>query len=73
MSKTIKAEAPAKATKRYAPSRMEVFKTVLIAVLVTAIVAFGVGVKYANNQHAQVEQAVKAAKVVEPVAITEGK
>lgn len=61
MTKEI-AQAPApRPAKRYQPSRWEVGKTIAIAVLISGIVAFVLGMKYANSQHSQIEQAVTAA------------
>lgn len=51
----------AKAKKQYQPTRLEVAKTVLIAVLVTTILAFLAGVHYANGQHGVTAQAISAA------------
>jgi hypothetical protein len=48
--------------KAYAPSRMEVAKTVVIAVLITAVVAFIVGVRYEQGQQAEIRRAVQAAQ-----------
>lgn len=42
-------------------TRREVTKTVIIAVLVTAIIAFITGMAYANKQRAQLDKAVHAA------------
>ena len=53
-----------KTTKKYRPSRLEVAKTVTIAVLITAIVAFMAGVNYANNSQAELRQAVSQLQAV---------
>lgn len=65
--KTVKGETNMKTSKKskYAPTRTEVIKTVIIAVLVTAILAFTAGIAYANKQHSEIE-AVKSAINVEP-------
>lgn len=60
MSKTTVTEAP-KASKKYAKTRGEHFKDILIAILVTAVVAFVAGSVYANNQHEATAQAVQQA------------
>lgn len=49
-------------TPKLKKSTIEAIKTVTIAVLVTALVAFIGGVKYANKQQAQIDQAVKKAQ-----------
>lgn len=49
-----------KASRKYAPSRLEVFKTVLIAVMITSIVAFIGGMQFQAKQQARIEQAVQA-------------
>lgn len=65
MSKKIQDVTPAKSKKKYAPTRLEVIKTVIIAVLITGIVAFIVGVHFANNQYVTVVKTVEAAASVE--------
>lgn len=44
---------------------IETVKTVTIAILVTAIVAFICGMAYANKQHSEIDQAVKSATSVD--------
>lgn len=54
--------------KKIKKEAVETFKTVVIAVLVTAVVAFIAGMRYADNQNAEVQAAVKEvvkAQVVE--------
>ena len=54
--------------KKISKQSVETFKTVLIAILVTAVVAFVAGMRYADNQNAEVQAAVKEvvkAQVVE--------
>lgn len=51
----------AKEAKPYNPSRTEVFKTVVIAVMIAGVLAFMAGVRYANGQHNATERAVQAA------------
>lgn len=70
MPKTTQTEAP-KASKKYAKTRGEHAKDIIIAILVTSIVAFVGGMVFANKQQAKVQQAVKAAQVVAPVASAE--
>lgn len=43
-------------------AKVEVFKTVLIAVMISSIAGFLLGVKFANKQHAQVDAAVQTAE-----------
>lgn len=47
---------------------IETIKTVLIAVLITAIVAFIVGMHYANAQQSRVDNAVKQSTLNGPTA-----
>lgn len=61
-------KAPA---KKYQKSRGEHAKDILIAILITGVVAFVGGIVFANKQNARVEQAVKAAQVAAPVATAE--
>lgn len=56
-----------KPAKRYQKTRGEHYKDIVIAILITAVIAFAIGMRFSNNQHAQVEQAVKAATVSTPV------
>ncbi len=60
MTKSTSTEQP-KAVKKYAKTRGEHYKDIVIAILVTAIVAFGLGVKVQADRNAQVAQAVKSA------------
>lgn len=60
MTKTTKTETPAKV---YAPSRMEVAKTVIIFIMFTAVVAFMAGMQFQKNQNAEIDRAVKSAQV----------
>lgn len=57
---TTNTEAP-KASRKYAKTRGEHYKDIVIAVLVAGIIAFIGGMHFANTQHSQVAQAVKAA------------
>lgn len=60
MTKSTSTEQP-KAVKKYAKTRGEHYKDIVIAILVTAIVAFGLGVKVQADRNAQVAKAVNAA------------
>lgn len=62
MSKTT--ELPT-SKKKYAKTRGEHVKDLLIAILITAILAFVAGVRYANSNHAAIDKAVQA---IQPVA-----
>lgn len=63
MSNINKTEA-SKASKKYQKSRGEHAKDVMIAVLVTAVIAFIGGMHFSNQQHLQVDRAVTAATAV---------
>lgn len=52
------AEDKAPKQKRYTKTRGEHYKDIVIAVLVTAIVSFIVGVQYADNKQAEIDKAV---------------
>lgn len=60
MTKSTTNEAP-KASKKYAKTRGEHYKDIVIAILVTAIVAFGLGVKVQADRNAEVAKAVSTA------------
>lgn len=60
MSKSTTNEAP-KASKKYNKTRGEHAKDIVIAVLITAIVAFGLGVKVQADRNAEVAKAVSNA------------
>ena len=60
MSKSTNTSEP-KSSKKYNKTRGEHFKDVVIAVLVTAVVAFVAGSVYANGQHKATAQAVQQA------------
>lgn len=71
MSKlTTTNEAP-KASKKYAQTRGEHYKDIIIAILVTAVIAFIGGMHFSNQHNAEMQRAVKA--VSTPVAQTEVK
>lgn len=50
-----------KSSKKYAKTRGEHYKDIVIAVLVTSIVAFGLGVKVQANRNAEIAKAVSQA------------
>lgn len=56
----------AKTSKKYAKTRGEHYKDIVIAVLVVAVIGFVAGMHFSNSQHSQTEQAVKAATTVQP-------
>lgn len=62
MSKTTSTEQP-KAVKKYAKTRGEHVKDMLIVALVSSIIAFIGGMHFSNQQHSQTAQAVKNAQV----------
>ncbi len=51
-----------KSSKKYAKTRGEHYKDIVIAVLVASVVSFAVGMHFCSNQQKQVNQAVKAAQ-----------
>lgn len=59
MSKSTKAEAPA---KEYSKTRGEHFKDIVIAILIVGVIAFIAGVQYSDSKNAQMQSAVKAAQ-----------
>lgn len=62
MSKQNKSTEPNKpAKKAYTPTRMEVVKTVIIAVLITAVVAFICGMNFQKSHDMEVKNAVSQA------------
>lgn len=62
MSKDTKlTPLPTEKRKKYAPTKWEVTKTVIIAVLITGIIAFVAGIRYANSQQAAIDSAVTKA------------
>lgn len=52
----------AKIRRVYEKTRGEHIKDVIIAVLITGVMAFVLGARYANNQNAQLTSAVQAAQ-----------
>lgn len=61
MPNTNKTEAP-KASKKYAKTRGEHYKDIVIAILITAVIAFIGGMVFANKQNTEVKNAVSAAQ-----------
>ncbi len=51
---------------KYSKTRGEHLKDLLIAILISGIVAFVIGIRYANAQNATVQKAVEAVETVEP-------
>ena len=45
--------------KKINKQSVETFKTVVIAILITAVIAFVAGMRYADNQNNKVQAAVK--------------
>jgi hypothetical protein len=61
MSKTTQTQEPVKASKaKYSKTRGEHAKDILIAMLVTGIIAFIGGMQFSNSQHTAITSAVKA-------------
>lgn len=57
MSKANKVEAPAKV---YSKTRGEHFKDIVIAILITSVIAFVAGMSFQGKQHDAIDRAVKA-------------
>lgn len=62
MAKNTNTPEQATSKKKYAKTRGEHFKDVVIAVLVASIVAFIGGMQFANRQNAEVNSAVERAQ-----------
>lgn len=69
MSNNTKPEV-VKTSKKYAKTRGEHYKDIVIAILVTSIFAFVGGMQFAKANQAKIDAAVKA---VQPVAQAEAK
>lgn len=68
MTKTTQTAEP-KTAKKYAKTKGEHAKDIVIAILVTSIIAFIGGMVFANKQQAEVKNAVSAAQqTIAPVA-----
>jgi len=52
----------AKIRRVYEKTRGEHIKDIIIAVLITGVIVFVLGVRYANNQNVQLTNAVQAAQ-----------
>ena len=63
MSNKTTNETP-KVSKKYTKTRGEHLKDIVIAMLITAIIAFVGGVWFQKSQHAEIRSAVQAATVV---------
>lgn len=63
MPNTSTNEAP-KASRKYAKTRGEHLKDMIIVALVAGLIAFIGGMHFSNGQHSQVERAVTAATAV---------
>lgn len=68
MSKTTNAPEPTKTGKKYAKTRGEHFKDVVIAILIASIIAFIAGMSFQNKQQDAIQQ---AAKSIAPAASAE--
>ncbi len=62
MAKTTNTPEQATSKKKYAKTRGEHFKDVVIAVLVSSIIAFVCGMQFANRQTAELNLAVERAQ-----------
>lgn len=58
-----------KSSKKYSKTRGEHVKDVIIAVLVTSIIAFGLGVKFQCDRNAEVQRMIQASKPVETTEV----
>ena len=65
MSNNTKADAPSKASngKKYQKSRGEHAKDILIAILITGVIAFVLGMQFSSGQQARIDNAVKSAQI----------
>lgn len=62
MPNNTKTEAVKASPKRYAKTRGEHYKDMVIVALIVGIVAFGLGVRFQANRNAELQSAVKAAQ-----------
>lgn len=60
MSNQVQTTGPKPDKKKYNKTRGEHFKDIVIAVLITAVIAFVSGASYANKQNAEIDAAVDA-------------
>lgn len=72
MPNNNKTEVP-KTSKRYAKTRGEHFKDLVIVALIVGIVAFGLGVKVQANRNSEMQSAIKAAQTAAITPATEAK
>lgn len=68
--KMAKPKTDAPASPKQGRTGLEVFQTVVIAILITAIAAFIGGMQFEKSRNAEMQNAVKAAQTVAPVAET---
>lgn len=66
-NKPTTTEAP-KASKKYAKTRGEHYKDIVIAVLIAGVIAFIGGMHFANQHNAEMQTAVKAAAIAAPAS-----
>lgn len=62
MPNNNKTEAVKASPKKYAKTRGEHYKDIVIAILITAVIAFIGGMVFANKQNTEVKNAVSAAQ-----------
>lgn len=67
VNKMTKASKEVKQPRVYAPSRMEVAKTIVIWILITAGIAFVSGMQYQNSRNAEMARAMKSVQITAPV------
>lgn len=60
MTKSTQTSEAPKATRKYAKTRGEHYKDIVIAVLVAGIIAFVAGMHFANQHSAEISKAVSA-------------
>lgn len=64
MTKSTQTEAPKATNKKRVATRGEHAKDIIIAVLITAVIAFIGGMVFANKQQTEVKNAVSAAQQI---------
>lgn len=55
-------------TKKYAKTRGEHIKDIVIAILITGVIAFGLGVKFQSDRNTEMQNAIKQASTSSAVA-----
>lgn len=60
----FKEKTTEKTSKKYNKTQGEHYKDIVIAILITGVIAFVGGITFANNQQAQIDHAVQAAQIV---------